>query len=371
MDDRNHLQHQTSSIQHPISPVCYALAVDSRAIIAAPLLAAASTVALHLLALRRFPRWGLLDFPERYGLKRARLPYPAGIITLLVAVAFFLALEGVQQRSVGVAAALILLGATAFIDDRRPLPALLRLVMQVVCAGIIVASGDCVGGRICSLTNPLEGWVGGPILELNGSLPLLGIAVTALWLLLTTNMLNWSDGVPGQMHAVACLAFAITGALAMSARVEQPDIALLAFTFAGIAFGALLFDFPPPRVIAGDTGAMTLGLLLGILTVYAGGKVATAFLALGVPLVDGMIVTLQRLQQGRNPFHGSIAGEHLHHRLLARGWSPRQVILLTVGTGALFGTTALFLSTTGKVIAAIALTLVVLLLRFLSRRPNP
>ena len=69
----------------------------------------------------------------------------------------------------------------------------------------------------------------------------------------------------------------------------------------------------------GDTGAMFFGLMLGVLTIYTGGKVATAFLVLGVPLIDSVIVGFRRISRGRSPFKGNMQNEHLHHRLLKKG----------------------------------------------------
>ena len=91
---------------------------------------------------------------------------------------------------------------------------------------------------------------------------------------------------------------------------------------------------------------------------------ATAFLVLGVPLVDSVLVSLHRAMSGKSLFHGSTRGEHLHHRLIAKGWSQRQVIVLSLIVCGFFGVTALFLSTVGKAIAAGVLFIVMALLRW-------
>lgn len=327
-----------------------------------PLLTAGLTFCLLSAALLVFPRMQLLDFPERYGLLRKRLPYPTGIIAILVFVPILLLHASFSLRSIGIAAAVLLLGITCFIDDRKQLHPALRLFVQLLCALLIFLTGDCLGNRICSITNPLEPWVGGPILELNGALPIASLIVTIFWLMLTTNALNWFDGIPGQTSALSTIAFLTIGLLALSDRVNQPSLALLSFALAGISASATLFEFPPPRVIPGDTGAMFFGLILGTLTIYAGGKVATAFLVLGVPLIDLAFVLVKRVTEGRSPLRGSAHGEHLHHRLLAKGWHPRTIILLSCLMGGSFGTAALFLNTLGKFLLALLLLLCMLLL---------
>lgn len=324
-------------------------------LVSSPLLALVITVFVHLLIIKCFPQWKLLDFPQRYGLTRPPLPYPSGIAAVMTFMIVFPLLQAMDVSAMGVMGAVGLLGISSFIDDRRPLPAFLRLVIQLCAALLVFFTGDCTGGRICSITNPLEGVLGGAIIELNAGIPLFSLIATCIWLMLTTNALNWFDGIPGQVGTLSTIGFATIGLLSLSDRVNQPHIALLAFSLAAIAFGCLLFDFPPPRVVLGDSGSMFFGLMLGILTVYAGGKVATAFLVLGVPIIDLLFVIIKRITERRSPFKGSMNGEHLHHRLLAKGWTPTQVITLTAGIGAAFGITALFLGTFGKFVAAIVL----------------
>lgn len=341
--------------------------MSTPALLAIPAGTFAFAIALHWLALRQFPRWKLLDFPERYGLLRPRLPYPTGIISVALFIVLFLAIDGGSPRGFAVVSAVALLGMTCFFDDRRQLPPLPRLAAQAVAAILTIIAGDCTGGQICSVTNPLEGTLGPAVLDLHAISPLLPVLITAAWLVLTTNALNWFDGIPGQTHTISGIAFVTIGLLSLSERVNQPSLALLAFVLAALAFGALPFDFPPAKTVAGDTGAMFFGLMLGLLTVYAGGKVATGFLVLGVPLLDSVFVVVRRVRSGRSPLRGSASGEHLHHRLLAAGWSPRSIIAFNAGIGTLFGVTALFLSTAQKALAALVLLACLLTLSVLLR----
>ncbi len=337
-----------------------------------PLLAFLLSAALHLLALRLFPRWNLLDFPERYGLSRARLPYPTGIVSVAAFALLFPLIADWSTPSITVLSCSVILAVSCFADDRHKLSPLLRLLVQ---AGIGFAL--FLGGiRIYSLTNPLDALTGIDVLSLDsftidtafaGSLPVMSGIFTILWIMLTTNALNWFDGIPGQVNTISVLGFLTIGLLSLSDRVAQPELALLSLSLAGIALGSLFTDFPPAKALIGDTGSMFFGLMLGVLTIYSGGKVATAFLVLGVPLIDVLFVVIRRIFKGQSPLQGNATDQHLHHRLLAKGWSGRQVILLTAGLGTAFGVTALFLDTAGKFIAALVLLLVMMGLSFYSR----
>lgn len=332
-----------------------------------PLLAFLACVILHLTAVRTFPKLGLLDFPERYGYTRSRLPYPTGIACVLTFVVFFGFLQPWNMQNIGLLVGIVILGAMSFYDDRFRLPPLPRLLVQALVAIILFITGT----RIYSLTNPLSDVGIDSILKLDsfvfdlpffGSLPLLSGLFTIAWIILTVNALNWFDGIPGQVNILSVIGFATIGFLSLSDRVNQPSLALIAFILAGIAGAALFFDFPPAKVVSGDSGAMFFGFMLGVLTIYAGGKVATGFLVFGVPLIDLVIVVFRRVLKGSSPMKGNAVDEHLHHRLLRKGWSPRSVILLMLAIGSVFGVTALFLSTTQKFLAGGLLFLCMLLL---------
>ncbi|TSC59392.1 MAG: UDP-N-acetylglucosamine--undecaprenyl-phosphate N-acetylglucosamine-1-phosphate transferase [Candidatus Peregrinibacteria bacterium Greene0416_62] len=332
-----------------------------------PLSAFGAAAVLHFCALRLFPRLGLLDFPERYGLLRKRLPYPAGILSVCTFLAFFSYLEIWNQEFFGIFTAVILLAIINFIDDRRPLPFSIRLFVQLFCALVIFLMGT----RIFTITNPLEGISGIPHIALDtwvipsvtfSNPSIIGMVFTMLWLGLTMNALNWFDGIRGQVSVVSLIGFLTIGALSLSDRVGDEHLALLAFILAGIAAAGLFFDFPPAKVVMGDTGAMFFGLMLGVLTIYSGGKVATGFLVLGVPLLDSIIVGLRRVLKGKSPFRGNAIDEHLHHRLLRAGWSERQVIALTAVLGTSFGVAALFMDTLQKFLAGVALAGIMMVL---------
>lgn len=216
------------------------------------------------------------------------------------------------------------------------------------------------GSRIYTITSPFGGFLklDSIVLETGwfGSLPVLSGLFTAFWLLLTINALNWFDGVSGQVSIIAAIGFLMLGCLALL-RNGEPDIALLALSLAAIAGAGILFDFPPARMLMGDTGSMFFGLMLGLLGIYHGGKVATVFLALGIPLIDALFVIVRRIMSGHSPLSGG--RDHLHHLLQDRGWSDRRIILLTAIIGTVFGGSALFLSTAEKGIAGVILVLLI------------
>ncbi|MFA6458128.1 MAG: MraY family glycosyltransferase [Patescibacteria group bacterium] len=324
------------------------------------------TIFFTLFALRFFPRWGLLDDPKRYGLKRAPIPYFGGLTIFVSFVAAVLIFVPLSKEVLGLLAGATLLTATAFLDDAFRLPPLARLAIQIIAAGMLVISG--LG--ISHLTNPFGGAIDLAALDWNVGqfwggeyhLTLFADLFTVAWVVLLTNSLNWLDGVAGLSSGIAGLAALVIFFLAARTGYhyfDQSAVVALAAILAGGALAFTIFNFPPPKILLGDSGSMLLGFVLAALAVFSGGKIATAALVLGFPLLDAIWVVLRRLLAGHSPFHGDYG--HLHHRLLAAGFSQKQTVLAIYAASAAFGAIALFIDNAfGKLIALALLFLVML-----------
>src|SRR5690606_28752664 len=103
----------------------------------------------------------------------------------------------------------------------------------------------------------------------------------------------------------------------------------------GACLGFLRYNLPPARIFLGDTGAMLLGFWLSVLAITAASKTVAAttmllpVLVLGVPLADAVWAVMRRLR-ARQPIWRADRG-HMHHRLLARGFSTQKVLFLLYG----------------------------------------
>ena len=325
-----------------------------------------SMLALGLLALRVFPALKLLDKPHKYGLERSPIPYPGGLAMffafLITAVSFLSSSPDVNSVLLGAS----LLVLVSFVDDRHGLPPALRLLIQAVAAGLLVLGG--IG--ISSITNPFgDSFVLNQfewtitLGELQWTFTLFADLLTVAWVLIMVNAFNWIDGVPGMANSVAAVAAAVL--LTLSLRdgfhsTDQTVAIVLSALVLGLSLGHLLFDFPPPRMILGDTGSMLLGFLLAVSAIISGGKIATTLLVLGFPLLDFFWVIGRRLLKGQSPFKGDLW--HFHHRLLRVGFSEQRVVIFFAVTAAMFGGLALMLHTEGKAIAFGGIVAIMLIL---------
>ena len=316
-----------------------------------------------LIALKVFPKLGLTDRPTKYGLLRKPVPYPGGILLYLVFLVLALIFFEPTLKLIGLLIGGGILVLVSFIDDRIELPAWLRLFVQIVVGIIMVA----VGIGIETITNPFGGYI--PLNEIKltlswGSLEytliLFSAIFTIAWIVLIVNAMNWLDGIPGLVSGITVLASLTLFFLSISEIVNQPEVATMAIIVSMIAFAFWIFDFHPPKILLGDSGSMFFGLLVAVMAIFSGGKIATAFLILGFVILDALYVVIHRLFKKRAPWKGGEWDKyrkavHLHHRMLEYGLSERQVLIIIYILSAIFGISALFLGTRGKFWAIVIL----------------
>jgi UDP-N-acetylmuramyl pentapeptide phosphotransferase/UDP-N-acetylglucosamine-1-phosphate transferase len=170
------------------------------------------------------------------------------------------------------------------------------------------------------------------------------------------------DGLDGLATSVTTIGAVMILLLSMTSAYFQPDVALFSSLIIGAYLGFLFWNMHPASIFLGEGGSVFVGYLLGILAVISGGKVATALLVLGIPLLDVLWVIGRRLREGG--FSRIFVGDrkHLHHRLLALGWGQTRIVIFYVALAAIFGTSALFLQSKEKLVALIILSFIMLLL---------
>lgn len=326
-------------------------------LVAAFLLGIFFTDAVRFLALR----YGIVDAP-RAPRKLHERPTPLlgglavyGAMAIPVAVTLFVsghftAGEMTVWHFVGLFAGGALLMVGGVLDDRFDLSPRKSFVFPLLAAAVATMMG--IG--VSKLTNPL----GGTPFEL---MPIVSGALTFFWLLATTYTTKLLDGLDGLASSISGIAVFMIGALALTDRFFQPDVALLAGIVLAAIGGFLLWNFPPAHIFLGEGGSTFLGFLVGVLAVISGGKLATALMVLGIPALDVAFVIFRRLQQKKNPFT-TADRSHLHHLLLDRGYSPRIIVAIYAGIALTFGLTSLLLVSWQKLVA---LAIVFLLSLFL------
>ncbi len=313
------------------------------------------------LAVKFFPKWGLLDRPHKYGLKRKPIPYYGGIaifVAFLVSVFIFFP---VSSQFLGLLLGALIIVCLGVLDDLFGISPFIRLAVQFVACLILVFSG--IG--ILSINLPFIGSfdLSQPIF---GGVMILSALFTIFWVMAVLNTMNFVDGIGGLSSGVSFVAGMTIFFLSINPALhENPEtqigVATLALIIAMISLAFLLFDFPAPRILMGDGGSTFLGFMIAVLAIFSGGKVATAFLVLGIPILDMIWVVMRRIWSGQKFWKGDL--KHLHHRLLDLGFSQRRVVVLYLSITAVLGLSAtLLVSSQQKFFMLIALVFLMLLL---------
>ena len=293
------------------------------------------SMGLVLMALKYFPKLGLMDRPEKYGLDRKPIPYYGGFLIFLAFLFSVLIFVDLSKEVVGLLAASFLIVLIGILDDWLRINPFLRIFVQIVAAVVLVWAG--IG--ILSITNPLGG-----VIELDSwvlyGVPVLGAIFTVVWIVLITNTMNFLDGVGGLSSGVSFIASLTIFFLSVRPDIHvdpasQLTVALIALILAFVALAFLVFDFPPAKILMGDSGSTFFGFVLATLAIFSGGKVATAFLVLGIPILDAGWVIFRRIFEGKRPWQGDL--KHLHHRLLELGLKEQTVLYVVYGFACLFG----------------------------------
>jgi len=235
----------------------------------------------------------------------------------------------------GLAAAMGVAVVIGWYDERSRLSSGPQLIAQLV---IALAAVMC-GWTIPYVSNPLHG---GVIV-----LSVLGPLLTVGWLVVTMNAINWFDGSDGLAGGVSLVGLTTLAAISLLPATHDAMTLGLALVGIGSVLAFLVWNYPPAHVYLGTTGSWFVGVYLGLVAIIGGGKIATALLVLALPVLDVGFVVIARLRHGQPPWVGDTR-YHIHNRLAARGWSPRQIALSLTGISALFGLAALTLQTSAK-----------------------
>jgi UDP-GlcNAc:undecaprenyl-phosphate GlcNAc-1-phosphate transferase len=220
---------------------------------------------------------------------------------------------------------------TGLIDDfwnLRPIP---KLLGQIAAAVAVYSSGLSI--QTLGTGDALPVWLNFPL--------------TIFWLLLTTNALNLIDGLDGLCGGIGLLAtLTMFGAALLHGNNE---LAYATLPLACALCGFLFYNVNPATVFLGDSGALLIGFLLGCYGMIWTQKTSTLFsilvplVALSVPLLDVAVAIVRRALRRQPIFSPDQA--HIHHRLLARGLTPANTVLVLYLFAALAAGLALLLTT--------------------------
>ena len=195
------------------------------------------SVAGVLLVQRLAVPLGLMDAPNQRSSHHTPTPRAGGLG--LLAALIFLGLSGYFPAHLWLPAGLVAL--SGLYDDIRNLKPVPKLLCQLAAAIFLLT-----GLPVSDFSLPVLLWLGFALLFLVG----------------TTNITNFMDGINGLAAVTGIIAFAglaVFGILTQAA----PTLVVANLAMLAACAGFLPFNFPRARVFMGDTGSLLLGFLLG------------------------------------------------------------------------------------------------------------
>lgn len=267
-------------------------------------------------------RTGIIDNPNRDDgstkIHKEPIPRSGGIGIYFSLIALFLVIGNFSKQFLG-----IFIGATIvffgmLLDDKRGLSFRLKFLIQFVAAFIAIGFGV----KFSAITIPFT--------DISISFGILGIVITAIWIVGVTNAVNIIDGLDGLASGVSTIAAFSLAIISMFKG--HTSLALFLMGLSGTLLAFLIYNFHPARIFLGDSGSELIGFLLGSISVIGAYKTAALFsigiplLILGIPVSEVFTSIIRRAFSGDSPFKYDT--EHLHYKLLKRGWPQRRIAFL-------------------------------------------
>jgi UDP-N-acetylmuramyl pentapeptide phosphotransferase/UDP-N-acetylglucosamine-1-phosphate transferase len=223
-------------------------------------------------------------------------------------------------RVAPLAVAFLLLALVGLRDDLRPVPARVRLLLQIAAAAIVVAG--CGYFRSVSLPGV-------------GELPLgwFGAVATCIWIVGMMNAFNFMDGIDGIAGGQALVA--AIGWCLIALRLGDTTLFLLAGWIGAAVLGFLVHNWWPARIFMGDSASAPLGLLFASLPLVAPSPdplLLPAALLLWPFILDTFFTFVRRALRRENVMEAHRS--HLYQRLVIAGYSHATVALLYIALAA-------------------------------------
>lgn len=240
--------------------------------------------------------------------------------------------------------ALLLMYLTGMSDDLIGVRYRAKFVVQIFCAVLLIGAGMYV--------NDLHGIIG-----LGHISPWFGIPLTILIVVYVVNAINLIDGIDGLASGLSSAAFIIYGTAFL--MIGKPIFAMLSFACLGVLIQFFYYNVfgsaeRKKKIFMGDTGSLTIGLLLAFLGLallqwspdkfptFRTNPMILAVSPLIIPCFDVVRVFLHRVRRHGNPFLPDKT--HIHHKMLAIGLNQRLAMVLIVVASITFSIADILLS---------------------------
>ena len=271
-----------------------------------------------------------LDIPNERKVHKNAMPRLGGLgIYAGFLVGYMLFCEqSALMNSVLIASFLVVM--IGFVDDIKPLPALPKFIGQFIAALIVTLYGGLTVSYITAFNMTIN-------------FGILTYPISIFIILGCINCINLIDGLDGLAGGISSIYFLTIGVVSIIMKTFGLNFDLT-FIMLGACLGFLLYNFNPASIFMGDSGSMFLGLIIGVIAMLGFKNVTITsliipLLLLAIPILDTIFAIIRRKLK-----HVSISKPdkcHIHHQLLRRNISHRNVVLIIYGVDILFALASL------------------------------
>ena len=277
---------------------------------------------------------GATDKPQKRRVNTKEMPTIGGLaiyLSFFIGLFFFQPITHEELFPIFIGATIIVI--TGIIDDIKEISPKMKLLGIIIAALVVIYFGDI---RMDQITLPLIG-------EMN--LGIFSLPLTLIWILAITNAINLIDGLDGLATGVSVIALTTMGIIGyFFVGADNIFVTILVFSLISAALGFLPYNFYPAKIFLGDTGALFLGFMISILSLFNLKNVTMISLIipiviLGIPITDTIYAILRRYLN-KLPI-SSADKNHMHHRLMSIGFTHRQTVLAIYFLAVIFSLIAL------------------------------
>jgi len=287
------------------------------------------------------------------------VPRGGGVPIFISLLVLSILLLPIEKHLIGILIAAFITLVIGIWDDVKDISPKIRLFTNLLAALVVVGFG--IG--IAYVSNPFGGILDFSVYQINfnlfgpHSIWVISDILAIIWIIWCMNITGWSAGVEGQLPGFVAISAFFIGLLGFRYYQDpsQWPVIILSAIISGAYLGFLPYNFYPQSIMPGYSGKSLAGLLLAILSILSGAKLATLILLLGVPMIDAGFVLLRRLLSHRSLIKSD--GQHLHHLLLNIGWSRSRISIFYWLISLVLGTISLFLNSQQKLYIFIGLFL--------------
>jgi len=135
--------------------------------------------------------------------------------------------------------------------------------------------------------------------------------------------INETDGLDGLAGGILTIAYTAMGAILFTQG--RFDLAALCAVIIGALLAFLWFNINPAKFFMGDTGAMSLGILLGVIAMYSNTALLLIPICL-IPFIETFSVIIQVLSKKFRKKKVFLSAP-IHHHFQALEWPEHQIVM--------------------------------------------